>query len=382
MALQRMRNGLRRAEQYWRLYRWWLMPLRYVRYRCWLGQQNREIPPERPVVVFDFSNARVDGPQGRRFYALFIAFVRAGYYPVFVTRYLFLASINDKIKRFCLREPFAVVASLGALKSAYVHVGDHQRRGVTALCRRRVVVDYRFDYLHDRDGFPFPFPMFPGVYASGADAELPRLRQQSRRWQVFFGGSFRAERYSMSAISSVYGKVPRATALAALHEAFADQWVEPREQAEWDEAAAKEQNGILILNTLHVRVDSALWLGLMANARFFLALPGVSYPMSHNLVEALAVGTIPITEYPELFFPALQDGVNCLSYQGSQGLLEAVHRALVMPEPQRQQLAAGAVLYYEEFLAPRAAISRLLSEPDDPVVLRQNPHILSGGRDL
>ncbi len=199
---------------------------------------------------------------------------------------------------------------------------------------------------------------------------------------MFFGGSFRAERYSMSAIASVYGKVPRATALARLKTQLPQHWVEPLQQAQWQQAAAEEQAGVLVLNTLHVRVDSAHWLDLMATARFFLALPGVSYPMSHNLVEALAVGTIPITEYPELFFPALQDGVNCLTYQGEDDFVETVKRALQMPESERKRLAEGASAYYDSYLAPAAAVSRLLAEPTEPVMLRQTPFILSGGRDI
>ncbi len=377
-----LRNALQRTEHIWRLYRWWLMPWRYLRFRRWCQRQNHSVPANRPIVVFDFANARVDGPQGRRFYALFIAFVRAGYHPVFVARYLFLVSIDEKIKKFCLREEFSVVSALEDVKAAYVHVSDRAQTPVSDTCERRVVVDYRYDYPHDREGFPFPFPMFPGVYASGADQQVAALRAHARRWQVFFGGSFRAERYSMSAISSVYGKLPRATALAALKQQMPARWVEPVAQNEWEQAAVREQTGILVLNTLNVRVDTAQWLELMATARFFLALPGVSYPMSHNLVEALAVGTIPITEYPELFFPALQDGVNCLTYHGEQGFIDAVRRALQMSEPEREELAQGAVAYYENYLSPKATVCRLLAEPNDPVVLRQTPFILSGGRDL
>lgn len=380
--MKALRNALLRMEHMWRLYRWWLMPWRFLRFRRWCLRQNHAVPADRRIVVFDFANSRVDGPQGRRFYALFIAFVRAGYHPVFVARYLFLVSIDEKIKKFCLREEFSVVNRLEEVSEPYVHVSDNAQTPVSDTCERRVLVDYRYDYPHDREGFPFPFLMFPGVYASQADQQVSILRAHTRRWQVFFGGSFRAERYSMSAISSVYGKLPRATALAALKQQMPRQWIEPADQSDWDHAAVREQSGILILNTLHVRADSAQWLELMATARFFLALPGVSYPMSHNLVEALAVGTIPITEYPELFFPALENGVNCLTYRGEQGFVDAVNRALQMPESEREKLAQGAIAYYENYLSPEAAVRRLLAEPADPVVLRQTPFILSGGRDL
>lgn len=380
--MRALKHSLQRLEQRWRLYRWWVMPWRYWQYRRWVRAQQQALPEADKVVLFDFQTTRVDGPQGRRFYALFMAFVRAGYYPVFVRRYLFLVSIKDKIKRFCLREKFSVVGSAAELQCPYVHVSDRELPVPSAACQRQVLVDCRYDYPRDRQGFPFPFPMFPGIYATGADRDLARLREQPRRWQVFFGGSFRAERYSMSAISQVYGKLPRATALAALQRSAPEHWVEPTTQQEWSASAAQQQSGVLILNTKHVQVDSADWLGMMASARFFLALPGVSYPMSHNLVEALAVGTVPITEYPELFFPPLVDGVNCLRYRGEQGFVECVQRAQEMDADEQGRLAAGALDYYDNYLAPKAAIARLLSEPGNPVRLRQTPFILSGGRDL
>lgn len=373
---------LRKLEQFWRLYRWWLMPNRYWRYRRWVAKQSHSIPNEGPVVVFDFANSRVDGPQGRRFYALFIVFVRAGYFPVFVAHYPFLATIGSKIKQHCLAEKFSLCSSLAELSCPYIRVSDRRAADVETNCQRQVILDYRFDYPLKPEGYPLPFSMFPGIYATGADLAAAELRTSARRWAVFFGGSFRAERYSMSAISEVYKKLPRALALAALKRELGAQYVEPESAEAWEEQSTMNQPGVLVLNTRHVSANPARWLQLMAQARFFLALPGVSYPMSHNLVEALAVGTIPITEYPELFFPALQDGVNCLTYSGETGLLDAVNRAMTMPEEDAQRLAAGAAAYYDANLAPRAVISNLLAEEADPVWVRQTPFILSGGRDI
>ena len=49
-------------------------PQRYLDYRRWLKQQNTKIPSHQPLVIFDFRDSRIDGPQGRRFYCLFIFF--------------------------------------------------------------------------------------------------------------------------------------------------------------------------------------------------------------------------------------------------------------------------------------------------------------------
>ena len=84
-------------------------PQRFWEYRRWLQQQRRDIPQDMPIVVFDFRDTRIDGPQGRRFYCLFIYFIRAGFYPVLRENYLALGNIKDKYKKLCLQEHFSAL---------------------------------------------------------------------------------------------------------------------------------------------------------------------------------------------------------------------------------------------------------------------------------
>jgi hypothetical protein len=137
--------------------------------------------------------------------------------------------------------------------------------------------------------------------------------------------------------------------------------------------------GVLIVNTRRVRIPPPEWLRTLARAAFFLACPGVRYPMSHNLVESLSVGTIPITEYPELFFPALEDGVNCLAYHGADGLRAAVDRALAMSQQEVSHLAAGAAEYYDRHIEPNAVVEKILAHPERQLTLRLLPFLRLGG---
>ena len=84
------------ADRLWRRYRWYLRPFKYRAYRRWLAAQTRLIPADQPLVLFDFRDSRIDGPQGRRFYTLFMFFVRNHYFPVLARSYLFLANIDKK----------------------------------------------------------------------------------------------------------------------------------------------------------------------------------------------------------------------------------------------------------------------------------------------
>src|SRR3990167_5062911 len=55
---------------------------------------------------------------------------------------------------------------------------------------------------------------------------------------------------------------------------------------------------------------------------FFLAPPGVQMPLCHNIIEAIAVGTIPFTNYYNWFEVPLEDGKNCIAFNDEKELLQ------------------------------------------------------------
>jgi len=56
----------------------------------------------------------------------------------------------------------------------------------------------------------------------------------------------------------------------------------------------------------------------------------LSTAVSHNLIEAMFCGAIPITNGGAFMAEALADGVNCLAFENEEGLVAAVERALAM----------------------------------------------------
>lgn len=375
--LDRLQHEL---DRLWRRYRWYLRPLIYRRYRRWLARQNREAPAHQPVAVFDFRDSRIDGPQGRRFYTLFMFFVRTGYYPMLARSYLFLANIGKKEKRHTLSEDFAILEPGGAPPADYVLITDRATSRWARGASRIIRIDYRPEYQPGDGTFPMPFPLFPGVYARGEDQHIHALRRHPRPWRVFFGGDALLGKYSQPSITRVYRKLPRTDVLERLRQALpASCWVDPQNQAEFDALRGASFDGLVIMNTRNCRVPVQDWLATVASGRFYLACPGYRYPMSHNIIEAMAVGSIPITQYPELFFPTLEHGKNCLVFRGAEDLADVVQQAIDMPEAEADRLAAGAAAYYDQFLSPQATVSGLLAMPGREVRLRLVPFIQRGG---
>ncbi|WP_049629614.1 glycosyltransferase [Cellvibrio sp. pealriver] len=380
MALNTMSRLGHQLDGTLQRYKSLVYPQRYVEYRRWLHQQNRLIPQDKPLVVFDFRDSRIDGPQGRRFYCLFIFFIRAGFYPVFRENYLVLGNMREKHKQFCLQEAFSVLRNERELRGEYVLVTDKMYSGLGGRAGKIININYQPGYQPTDACFPMPFPMFSPIYACKQDLQLTRYQNQTRQWQIFFGGDAKADKYNKQSIRTIYNKLSRAQILQILSSTLDHEYYcELNNQAELNQLKQTTHTGVVVMNNRHCKVAPEQWLSTLAQSRFFIACPGVRYPMSHNLVESMAVGTIPITQYPELFFPALEDGKNCLVFSGEKDLVDVIKMAINMSERDIATIAKGAIRYYDEYLSPHQCIDRLLSLPQDRISLRILPFLKQGG---
>lgn len=355
-------------------------PQRFLEYRRWLKQQRRDIPHGKPIVIFDFRDTRIDGPQGRRFYSLFVFFIRAGFYPVLRENYLVLGNIQDKYKKLCLLEDFSVLLHEQDLPQDYFLITDKWYSNLAHNAKKIISVNYQPNYQTEDACFPMPFPMFPPLYAAQQDLHLQMYRQQPRQWQIFFGGDAEPGKYNKKSIRKIYAKLSRAQILDCMTRTLTPECIiELQNDVVRQSAEEKQHTGLVVMNTRHCKVAPEEWLGTLARARFFLACPGVRYPMSHNLIEAMAVGSVPITQYPEMFFPPLEDGKNCLTFNNETELQIAITKAMAMSEPTLAAMARAATDYYDNYLAPTASIKRLLKHKPDRISLRLLPFLKAGG---
>lgn len=355
-------------------------PQRFMDYRRWLKQQRRDIPRSKPIVVFDFRDTRIDGPQGRRFYCLFIFFIRAGFYPVLRENYLVLGNIQEKHKKLCLLEDFSVLLYEQDLPPNYLLVTDKWYSNLAHKAKKIISVNYQPNFQTEDDCFPMPFPMFPPLYAAQQDLHLQTYRQQSRQWRIFFGGDAEPGKYNKKSIRKIYAKLSRTQILDCMTRTLIPEFItELKSDAARQHAEEKQHAGLIVMNTRECKVIAEEWLGTIARASFFLACPGVRYPMSHNLIEAMAVGTVPITQYPEMFFPPLEDGKNCLTFNNETELQTAITKAMTMSEHTLSIMAQAATDYYDTYLAPTASIQHLLNHRPHRISLRILPFLKAGG---
>ncbi len=97
--------------------------------------------------------------------------------------------------------------------------------------------------------------------------------------------------------------------------------------------------------------------------------------MRHNLIESMAVGTIPIMSYPEWMEPQLEHGKNALLYNDAEGLVRQLDEAMNMSEARIAEMRQNVIDHYDEHLTPQNFSARFESN-EGSHTLRLHPYLL------
>ncbi len=226
--------------------------------------------------------------------------------------------------------------------------------------------DYSPDLQLDDGDFVVPYGVSPGLIHSGEWSRKDSLRGVERNIPLLFAGSCSGRAYERKdLISARYEKMTRAEVVAALRSSDLFHEVPTADELPDIHRVGRP----ILIDSARARIPTSEWLRTIAAADFLVCPPGMAMPMSHNIIEALGIGTIPLTNYPEWFFPALEDGVNCLVFHDSEDLVERVEEILRMPAERIETMRAACRAYYDRNLDPRAAIARIEACPLDKVRL-------------
>jgi hypothetical protein len=203
--------------------------------------------------------------------------------------------------------------------------------------------------------------------------------------RVFFSGEISG--YTVNRITYPKAKLPRLEIVDTIRERMGDRVIFVQQQAVLDGILSGSYvNKCVILDTSKLRVPDQDWLNVLAKADFFLTPPGIVMPMCHNSVEALAVGAIPIINYPEWFNPALEHMRNCVVFDDKQDLIAKLSSVFAMGAPTIASMRDRAIAYYDSHLTNQsftAAIEARRERRIDVLMImeeyvRKNAHRLNG----
>ena len=228
-----------------------------------------------------------------------------------------------------------------------VVLADHERPVEGADEVNKWVYLKRSRLNKDCNAIWFKPTMHPSRYQYGTHRLLHSCRRAKRNCKILFSGNS-GILYHNPVLRMHFGKLSRNSMIRILKKHFSDRITNLEEQ-ETSSQAMPEGEIVLGLQR-QVRIPGLYWLQWLSRANFFICMPGAYFPMTHSLAESMAVGTIPILEYPEIIDPKLEDGVNCVAFHGKSGFLDAIQRVLIMDNEEVQRMQKNVTEFYDKHL--------------------------------
>jgi len=267
----------------------------------------------------------------------------------------FISRLAPPYKKLFLQQNYKLVRQCQAKENTVEWVSPVGKRKWL-----EIAYGYRFIGTVEEGAFYMPFPLHPKFYIKQISSDdLHLFRSQKRNVLVFFAGNFDSRLYNRDVLKENFnGTVSRINALRYIRGRFDEpaelEFVkEPGRLHELLEAGAKK----IVLS--EARTPGEQWLSILGKAHFFLCLPGVRMPWSHNAIESMAVGTIPIIQYGSLFTPPLEHMKNAVCYTNENELGEVLSELFTMSEQEIAKLRSNVISYYEQYLSAEQIVGKL-----------------------
>jgi len=302
------------------------------------------------IVCCDFSNPAIDSVGGRYYFSIVRDLIDAGYFPVFTARRATLSTFGTSaMKSPLLKERLGVIQSLDELKQPYLLITDGES---PAPKNAQKVIRVRYERRRSQSADEVEFPVFVHPWLT-THIDLPYAYDPNaaRPVRLFFGGNTEERKYDQDVLRELYGMLTRREMLTIACAEFNEADLHrPLDSSAW--LQSQQSQPFVLCETQHCKIPQEQWLDALAKADFFLACPGVGMPLCHNLIEALAAGTIPILQYAAYLPQPLQDGVNCLTFTDEKSLRTTIHKAKTMSQQEILNLRANVRQYHDAILAP------------------------------
>lgn len=312
---------------------------------------------ESRLVYAQFKGPEIFLEQGRLLFAILRTFSVSGY------RIVLFDNLGDKdldkYGRMVYEIPDLTLVRTAPADAAGLLLYDVP--DATQMARSwRKTVQVRFDMFAPfwfTDPIIMPFPMHP-LQSALTEEAIRDLRNRPRHLRIFFSGD--TDHYGRVWVRHPTVKLPRLKVIETLRKRLGD-GLTIVESTEALEALAGPtfHNRCVITGSSQVRIAAEDWLPTLASADFFLCPPGIVMPMCHNIIEAMAVGTIPLTNYPEWMDPPLTHLHDCIAFDGEDDLLDKVRQVLALPAEEVARMKANVVDYYERHMRPQRFVARI-----------------------
>lgn len=321
---------------------------------------------EKPLIYVKFLEKEIFGESGRLIFAILNIFSLNAYQ----IRIFDNNSFNDLGKYAvlgCSIDNVTMTSDMPTNTENSIYLYDQEDKNwKNKKWQKKVQIKFDifspYAYSSHQNSAPLmmPYPMHPLQYKENLDHLLLKYRKNEKKLGVFFSGDMKG--YTKSFVQYPKQKLSRTDVVQTIVAQAPGDVLFIQDDSSL--AMAFEQNNhnkCVIVNTEKVWVDEKDWLENISRAHFFLCPPGICMPMCHNVIEAMAVGAIPIINYPEWFSPGLKHLHNCIVFDDKEDLVKIIQDVLSMDQEHISNMRKNVIEYYENHLIPAKFISRIES---------------------
>jgi hypothetical protein len=164
--------------------------------------------------------------------------------------------------------------------------------------------------------------------------------------------------WSPALIRDHFGLLPRSEVFSHLYSGSFE-WNRPSDYHALERFLAAPVDGpdACLIDSRTCWIPANQWLRVLSCFDFFIATPGVSMPHAHNMIEAMSVGTIPVTQYGGHLHPPLQNRVDAISFEDLDHLEGILHELMGMSQQDIERLRFGVASYFFEHIDPEHVVA-------------------------
>ena len=210
------------------------------------------------------------------------------------------------------------------------------------------------------NSYHVPMSEYPGIYRNGIRYN-PDGFTGNRKWSVFMSGNIDAAHYKKISKAG-YFDIPSRRDVAEFIQAQQYYYETRSIDALRSFISGEPDHKVIIIDTSQqFRIPMNELKELLQGFHFYLALPGILIPQSHNLIEAMSVGCIPIIHksYAELMHPILKHKETALIYNSLEELNDLILKSFNLEESQLDQLHENIFEYYDRHLSSSAVVKKV-----------------------
>jgi len=227
------------------------------------------------------------------------------------------------------------------------------------ILTRTQLSNYYFGSANNSNEFHVPMCEYPGFYFYGVENRIVD-KNFSRKKSVFMSGNIDSKYYREITKSEIFDVLSRReVADFVMNQPYYFN-VNTRDELN-NFIISNIDSKVIIIDTKEEKFGISFkeLKNILVEFNFYLALPGIFIPQSHNVIEAMSMGCIPVIHknYATLFTPHLIHMENAIIYYNLKELDIQLSKLSYLQDNIIDSMKINVLEYYKNYLSPESIVN-------------------------